>query len=222
MRTESQPIGRLIEKFVAAAFTAHPYSNAPIGHRSDLQRYTMTDARAFFERVLRAVEPRDGDRRRDQGEGDHPDHRQVLRADSGAPEARADPHRGAAADCRDRADAARSGAAVLRRGLPQAGGDRIRDEPAYDAMSDILTRGRTSRLYRLLVRDKKLAVAVQGGRGLPGRQVSAPVDRARRARARRHDRRGARRHAPRARAAEDRGRDRRGARAIQDAREGRS
>ena len=25
MRTESQPIGRLIEQFLAAAFTAHPY-----------------------------------------------------------------------------------------------------------------------------------------------------------------------------------------------------
>ena len=36
------------------------------------------------------------------------------------------------------------------------------------ALADILTRGRTSRLYRLLVRDKKLAVAVQGGSGLPG------------------------------------------------------
>ncbi len=43
-----------------------------------------------------------------------------------------------------------------------------RDEPAYDALSDILTRGRTSRLYRLLVRDKKLAVAVQGVGAFPG------------------------------------------------------
>jgi predicted Zn-dependent peptidase len=42
------------------------------------------------------------------------------------------------------------------------------DEPAYDALADILTRGRTSRLYRLLVRDKKIAVAAQGGSGLPG------------------------------------------------------
>ena len=42
------------------------------------------------------------------------------------------------------------------------------DEPAYDALSDILTRGRTSRLYRLLVRDKKLAVAVQGVGAFPG------------------------------------------------------
>ncbi len=41
-------------------------------------------------------------------------------------------------------------------------------EPAFDAISDVLTRGRTSRLYRLLVRDKQLAVAIQGGGAFPG------------------------------------------------------
>ena len=29
MRTESQPIGRLVERFVAAAFFAHPYGRPP-------------------------------------------------------------------------------------------------------------------------------------------------------------------------------------------------
>ena len=42
------------------------------------------------------------------------------------------------------------------------------DEPAYDALADILTRGNTSRLYRTLVQNKKIAVAVQGGAGFPG------------------------------------------------------
>ena len=32
----------------------------------------------------------------------------------------------------------------------------------------MLTRGRTSRLYRLLVRDKQLCVAIQGGGSFPG------------------------------------------------------
>jgi len=50
LRTESQPTGRLIERFIAAAFIAHPYSNAPIGHRSDLERYTMSDSKAFFDK----------------------------------------------------------------------------------------------------------------------------------------------------------------------------
>ncbi len=41
-------------------------------------------------------------------------------------------------------------------------------EPAYDGIADVLTRGRTSRLYRLLVRDKQLCVAIQGGGSFPG------------------------------------------------------
>ena len=49
MRTESQPIGRLVERFVEAAFSAHPYGRPPVGYRSDLERYTMTDAKAFFD-----------------------------------------------------------------------------------------------------------------------------------------------------------------------------
>ena len=50
MRTESQPIGRLVERFIAAAFAAHPYGNPAIGYRSDLERYTMGDAMAFFDK----------------------------------------------------------------------------------------------------------------------------------------------------------------------------
>ena len=42
------------------------------------------------------------------------------------------------------------------------------DQPVYDAIDDILTRGRTSRLYRSLVRDKKLAVEIQSFSGFPG------------------------------------------------------
>jgi predicted Zn-dependent peptidase len=41
-------------------------------------------------------------------------------------------------------------------------------EPAFDAISDVLTRGRTSRLYRLLVRDKQLAVQIQAIGSFPG------------------------------------------------------
>ncbi len=38
----------------------------------------------------------------------------------------------------------------------------------YDAISDVLSNGRTSRLYRSLVRDKEIAVNVGAFAGLPG------------------------------------------------------
>ena len=49
LRTESQPFGRLLEQFVSTAFMAHPYHHPVIGYASDIQSYTMTDAKAFYE-----------------------------------------------------------------------------------------------------------------------------------------------------------------------------
>jgi predicted Zn-dependent peptidase len=37
------------------------------------------------------------------------------------------------------------------------------DDAVYDVLSDLLSKGRTSRLYRSLVRDKQIAIAAQGG-----------------------------------------------------------
>jgi predicted Zn-dependent peptidase len=42
------------------------------------------------------------------------------------------------------------------------------DDAIYDVVSDLMTSGRTSRLYRALVRDKKVAVAAAGFNGFPG------------------------------------------------------
>src|SRR5438445_13524154 len=42
------------------------------------------------------------------------------------------------------------------------------DDAVYDVISDLLSEGRTSRLYRALVRDKKIAVSASGFSGFPG------------------------------------------------------
>jgi predicted Zn-dependent peptidase len=47
-------------------------------------------------------------------------------------------------------------------------GARDKDDAVYDALQDLMSNGRTSRLYRSLVRDKKIAVASGGFNGLPG------------------------------------------------------
>ena len=43
-----------------------------------------------------------------------------------------------------------------------------KDDAVYDAIADVMSNGRTSRLYRSLVRDKKIAAAAGGFSGLPG------------------------------------------------------
>jgi predicted Zn-dependent peptidase len=45
---------------------------------------------------------------------------------------------------------------------------RDRDEAVYDAIQDLMSNGRTSRLYRALVRDKKLAAFAGGFNDWPG------------------------------------------------------
>ena len=45
---------------------------------------------------------------------------------------------------------------------------RSPDDAVYDAITDLMSNGRTSRLYRSLVRDKKIASFAAGFTGLPG------------------------------------------------------
>src|ERR1700689_2095476 len=45
---------------------------------------------------------------------------------------------------------------------------RTKDDAVFDAITDLMSEGRTSRLYRALVRDKKIAAYSAGFTGLPG------------------------------------------------------
>jgi predicted Zn-dependent peptidase len=47
-------------------------------------------------------------------------------------------------------------------------GARDKDDAVYDAMQDLMSNGRTSRLFRSLVRDKKIAAFSGGFSGFPG------------------------------------------------------
>jgi predicted Zn-dependent peptidase len=50
MRTESSPIGRLIEEFLTASYLGHPYGQPTVGHMSDLQSFTRQDAMEFYKK----------------------------------------------------------------------------------------------------------------------------------------------------------------------------
>ncbi len=50
MRTESRPRGRLMEEFLAIAFKAHPYGEPTIGHMSDVETMTRSEAKEFFRK----------------------------------------------------------------------------------------------------------------------------------------------------------------------------
>ena len=50
LRTDSNPVGRLVEQFITAAYQAHPYHRPTIGWMPDLNTFSATDAEEFFNR----------------------------------------------------------------------------------------------------------------------------------------------------------------------------
>jgi len=50
MRTDSNPIGRLLEEYLAVAYKAHPYGVPVVGHMSDIQNMTREKCMSFFRK----------------------------------------------------------------------------------------------------------------------------------------------------------------------------
>ena len=52
LRTDSNPIGRLLEQFNAEAFEAHPYHRPTVGWMADLNSFSATDANIFLTNIM--------------------------------------------------------------------------------------------------------------------------------------------------------------------------
>ena len=167
MRTDSSPIGRLVEQFTAASFSASPYHRPTVGYYSDLQTFSATDAERFFHtyyipsnmviglvgdldaaKVMPMLEKYfaripSGPKPIDETSVEPPQNseRIVKLTDMSQPYYLEGYHRPDYLD---------------------------KDDAVYDVITDLLSDGRTSRLYRSLVRDKKIALAAAGFSGFPG------------------------------------------------------
>ncbi len=167
MRVDSDPIGRLVEQFLAEAYMAHPYHRPGVGWMSDLHNFSATDAMNFYhtyyvpsnmtiavvgdvkpEQLLPLIEKYFGQ----LATGPAPEplrtkeplqnsEREVVMKEPSQPLFLEGYHR---PDYRDP------------------------DDVVYDAITDLMSNGRTSRLYRALVRDKKIAADAEGFSGFPG------------------------------------------------------
>ena len=167
LRTDSQPIGRTIEQMLSAGFTAHPYGYPVVGYMSDLQSFTREDAEEFYRKYyspssITVVIAGAVDAQEVLGLVE----RYFGRIPAGPP------------------------APILRTVEPEQIAERIvrvpdraqplylegylrpaathPDDAVYDAMADVLSAGRTSRLYRRLVRDEKIAANTGAFNGFPG------------------------------------------------------
>jgi predicted Zn-dependent peptidase len=167
MRTDSNPIGRLLEQFTTAAFQAHPYHRPTIGWMADLNSFSATDAQHFFDEyyipsnmVVAVV----GDIKASEA-------LPIIEKYFGRLPSRAEPDERTTTEPPQNAE---------RRVLLQDRAQplylegyhrpdyRDQDDNVYDAIADLMSNGRTSRLYRALVRDKKIAAYSAGFSGLPG------------------------------------------------------
>jgi predicted Zn-dependent peptidase len=167
LRTDSNPIGRLLEQFDAAAFEAHPYHRPTVGWMSDLNSFSATDAKKFFDEYYvpaNMVVAVAGDVKASQV-------MPILEKYFGRLPTRHKPDETTTTEPPQNSERK----VVLKeksQPLFLEGYHRpdymTKDDAVYDAITDLMSEGRTSRLYRALVRDKKIASFSAGFSGLPG------------------------------------------------------
>ncbi len=167
MRTESSPVGRLVEQFLSAAFIAHPYGVGVVGHMSDLQTISATDAVDFFKKYYvpaNMVVAIAGDVK--AAEAMPVIEKYFGRIPKGA----------APEPLRTIEPRQNSERTVILRETAQPfyleGYHRPSathpDDAIYNVIQMLMSNGRTSRLYKSLVRDKKIAAQAAGFNGFPG------------------------------------------------------
>jgi predicted Zn-dependent peptidase len=167
MRSESSPFGRLIEQFLAAAFTAHPYGFPGVGWPSDLQTFSATDAAAFAKThyvasnmviaIVGDVSPAEAWPVIDKYFG------RLPKAPPLEPLRTIEPKQTA-----ERIVILRETSQPLYMEGYHRPAATHPDSAIYDVISMLMSSGRTSRLYRSLVRDQKIAAAAAGFNGFPG------------------------------------------------------
>jgi len=167
MRIDSSPTGRMLEQFLATAYVAHHYRVPAVGWESEISQVTATEAAAFHVKyyvpsniVIAVV-------------GD-------INATTAMPilERYFDPipagPKPEPMTTVEPPQVAEKSVTIREATQPfyiegyHRPDYRSPDDATYDAIADIFSNGRTSRLYRSLVRDQKIAAEAEGFTGYPG------------------------------------------------------
>lgn len=167
MSVDSQPMGRMLEEFLHAAYLAHPYGERGIGFMSDLENFTRMDAEDFFQKnygpsnltcvVVGDVDPKKMREFAEQYFG------RIPARPKGEPTRTVEPPQNIEKRLKMQAQAQR----VLIMGYHKPAATDP-ESPIYDAIGSLLSDGRSSRLTRDLVTQKKVAVAAGGFPDFPG------------------------------------------------------
>ena len=167
MRTDSNPIGRLFEQFVATAYVAHNYGRSGVGWPSEVGQITATEAMNFHKKyyvganIVVAV----------VGDVNAAKALPMLEKYFSRVPAGPKPEEMTTVEPKQFAEKT----VVIRETTQPIYVEgyhrpdyRDPDDAVYDAISDIFSNGRVSRLYRSLVRDQQIAAEVEGFSPYPG------------------------------------------------------
>lgn len=167
MRVESDPQGKLMEQMLATAIEAHPYRNMPGGWASDIENLRVKDAEKFFAQyyvpaniTIAIVGDVNPVRMRSLAEEYFgrlqkrplPDPVMTTEPEQEGPK---------------RVEVA-SPAQPMEFVAYHRPSEYDKDDPVFDVLSGLLSGGRTSIMYRDMVRDKKLALEAGAESEFPG------------------------------------------------------
>jgi predicted Zn-dependent peptidase len=168
MRTDSSPVGRMLEQFLATAYISHPYRRPGVGWESEISQVSATEAASFHAKyyvpsniVIAVV----GDVKASEA-------MPVLERYFAPIPAGPKPEPMTTVEP---PQVAEKFVTIREATQPfyiegyHRPDYRDPDDAVYDAISDIFSNGRTARLYRALVRDQAIAAeAADFGSGFPG------------------------------------------------------
>jgi predicted Zn-dependent peptidase len=167
MSVDSDPTGRLLEQFAATAYVAHNYGRSNIGWPSEVGQITATEAMEFHRKyyvganIVVAVV---GDIKASKA---LPVLEKYFSRVPGGPK----PEEMTTVEPKQFAEktvAIREATQPLYVEGYHRPDYRDPDDAVYDAIADIMSNGRVSRLYRSLVRDQQIAAATAGFSPYPG------------------------------------------------------
>jgi predicted Zn-dependent peptidase len=167
MRTDNSPIGQMIEAFLDTAFTVHPYRRPVIGYDQDIRNLTRQDVQTFFDThyvpanltiaIVGDVDPTTVKRLAQVYFGRFK--ARPLTAQQIAPEPPQTAPRSVTLKLASQP--------WYLEGYHRPAVNHP-DNVVYELMADILSEGRTSRLYQSLVERQPLALQASGFSGFPG------------------------------------------------------
>ncbi|MEB3181912.1 MAG: pitrilysin family protein [Nostocaceae cyanobacterium] len=167
LRVENSPIGLMVEKFLDAAYKVHPYKRPVIGYDEDLRNLTREDVQEFFQthyvpsKLTFAV----------VGDVNAQQVKRLAEVYFGRYKARQAtasqlPVEPMQTETREVTLKLKSQPWYLE-GYHRPPITNP-DNAVYDIIGRLLSDGRTSRLYKSLVEQKRVALAAQGFSGFPG------------------------------------------------------